>query len=180
MNGGRMNGGRTFPISELGSVSRRWAEQNVVAARMAMLDVAYQAENLYIDRARHADAVDTGRLINSFRVDPIPTGATLSNDAPHFLPIDQGRSPGEAPPPIEPILEWVKRKQLVGKGRAAVNKNGDLGNAALRVAYAVRRKIARDGIEPRRIASGREAVTMVMLLLRRTVAEYIEREGGLR
>jgi len=60
---------------------------------------------------------------------------TIWNVEPHAVFVEDGRRAGARPPPVDGILDWVRDK--LGGGRAT--------------AFAVARKIGRDGIEARRV-----------------------------
>jgi hypothetical protein len=55
----------------------------------------------------------------------------------YFQYIESGRRPGAKPPPIRPILDWMKRYRV-----APGNEN--------RVVYAIVKSIAKRGIKPRK------------------------------
>ena len=89
-----------------------------------------------IDRAKPHPAVDRGELRNSRSVRDTPLGAFVSVDAPHAGIIENGTRPFF--PPLEPIKEWVLRKQIANTDEEAA-----------RIARLIVQKIGRDGIEPR-------------------------------
>lgn len=82
-------------------------------------------------------AVDTGALGNSVQYTLLPDGCEVAVTAPHAAPIENGTRPFW--PPSKPLEEWVLRKGLA-----------DSPKEAKRIAFLVRKKIAEQGIAPRR------------------------------
>jgi hypothetical protein len=89
----------------------------------------------HIDNAKPYPAVNSGELRNSVGVRFTPRTAVLTVSAMHAVFIDQGTRPHM--PPIAPLIVWATRKFGLQPEQAEA------------VAWAVARKIARDGIEPR-------------------------------
>lgn len=56
--------------------------------------------------------VDRGTYRRSFRFEDIPGGAVAYNFSPQAPVIELGRRPGARMPPLQVILEWVKRKKI--------------------------------------------------------------------
>lgn len=54
--------------------------------------------------------VDTGVYRSAFEIERLSNGARVENRVLHAEQIEIGRRPG--PVPLQPILEWVKRKRL--------------------------------------------------------------------
>lgn len=135
-----------------------------------------------IAETRPHPPVDTGVYRAAFDIESIPDGARVENRVLHAEEIEIGRRPG--PVPLQPILEWVKRKGLyedelrrvlssrkeshrieranlrrlvegTESERAEMNRlrrrqrNDAIEEAARRVAFLIRRKIAREGFAPR-------------------------------
>jgi len=151
--------GVTYDMSQLTATSQAWAARNRKAAITAMVSAAERVKGLYVGRVDEVRAVDTGRLKSSFVVTATANGATLSNEAPYFSVMDEGRRAGTAGPPMRAIFEWVLRKRLVvnkaGKGRtrASVLKSPSLTAEAKSIAFLIRRSIRRKGIKPREITT---------------------------
>lgn len=108
---------------------------------------AVQAEISDMARA----PVDRGTYRRSFRFDDIPDGAVVYNFAPYAPVIEGGRRPGSKPPPIGPIMDWVRRKGVgrqYGPNQAGKRKvTAKLGDAAIRsIAFAIARAIGKRGI----------------------------------
>lgn len=82
------------------------------------------------------DLVDQSHYKQSWKQRPLPNGSELRNDAPHAPVLEHGRRPNRPGPPIEPILEWVKRKLDVPADEAE------------HVAWLIQRRIHQDGSPP--------------------------------
>lgn len=93
-----------------------------------------------IDSAEPYPAVDTGSLRGSVSTEFVEDGAIVSVDAPHAPMIEYGTRPFF--PPVEPLAEWVKRKGMASTDEEAKS-----------IAFAIAKKISRDGIAPRRYFS---------------------------
>jgi hypothetical protein len=127
---------------------------------------AVQAE---IEAVTPRRPVDRGTYRRSFRFDAIPNGAVAYNFAPYAPIIELGRRPGAKMPPIDPIIEWVKRKGIgrqqgpvgsresmigPGKGRSgpkqlvrrAISPAKLSDRAARGIAFVIARAIARRGM----------------------------------
>lgn len=57
-------------------------------------------------------AVDTGALVQSWRVIAAPDGASIVNMAAHGANVEYGRKSGSKFPPRAPLIAWIKRKLL--------------------------------------------------------------------
>lgn len=88
-----------------------------------------------IDRAEPYPAVNFGVLRQSTKRALLPKGAQVYNDAPHFPFMEYGTRPHF--PPIAPLVVWATRKFGVDEAEAEA------------IAWAVAKKIAREGIAPR-------------------------------
>jgi hypothetical protein len=88
-----------------------------------------------IDHAKPYPAVNFGVLRNSVKRAATPSGAVVFVDAPHFPFIEYGTRPHM--PPIAPLVVWATRKFGVEE------------NEARAIAWAVAKKIAVAGTEPR-------------------------------
>ncbi len=170
---------QTFDLSSLSSVAQRWCAANKAACVRAMQSAAARARAHYVQRTTAVRAVDTGRMRNSFTVTKTDTGAILENSAPYFSVLDQGRRPGQAGPPLRPILEWVKRKRIVGGAkRSEVNADPGLEAQALRVAWAIRNAIHRRGIAARQITSYPGADVVILGWVQDAIAEQMRKHGA--
>lgn len=95
--------------------------------------------------------VDRGTYRRSFRFQNIPGGATAYNYASYAPVIEAGRRPGAKGPPLQAIIDWVKRKGLgIQFGPKQKGKRGParrLTDAAARgIAYTIARAIKRRGL----------------------------------
>lgn len=101
--------------------------------KSALLLERYTVEE--IDSAQPYPAVDTGELRRSVETEFDEDGATVAVTAPHAVFMEYGTRPFT--PPLAPLVAWVERKGMAN------------GPDAIRVARAIQRKIAREGIAPR-------------------------------
>lgn len=90
-----------------------------------------------IDSASPHPAVNNGQLRQSVRWERLVDGALVVVDAPHAIFMEEGTRAHF--PPLEPLIAWVIRKGFA-----------DSESEARNVAYTIARKIARNGIAPRR------------------------------
>ncbi len=77
-----------------------------------------------------------------------PGGATLYNDAPHAIFVENGRKAGSKFPPLSVIVDWVILKGLV-KGTARKTRHSASTNQlkeAARIAFVIARAIAKRGM----------------------------------
>lgn len=88
-----------------------------------------------IDRAEPYPAVNFGTLRQSTHWAPLSKGAQVYNDAPHFPFMEYGTRPHF--PPIAPLVVWATRKFGVDEMEAEG------------IAWAVAKKISREGTAPR-------------------------------
>ncbi len=125
-----------------------------------------------ISQTKPRAAVDTGELRNSVNATPVPDGALVSVDAPHAPVLEYGRRPNSRMPPIQPIMDWMRRTgagrqiidtsrkriarqaiKTIGRSAAIQSMRADksaLQEAALRsAAFVMARAIAKNGIAPR-------------------------------
>lgn len=79
--------------------------------------------------------IDTGGLARSVEHSDLPRGGRIAVDAPHAAVMENGARPFW--PPLDPLIDWAKRKFGVDDHDAEV------------IAEGVQRKIAMFGIEPR-------------------------------
>jgi hypothetical protein len=177
------------PITVLTQTQQRWVSENVRAGILAMRSTAHRVQAYYVNRTRAVKAVDTGHMMRAFQVDTLSTGAVITNAAPYFPVMDEGRRPGTFPP-FDAIYQWVLRKRLVrailksgrranaGMTRAAVMKSALYASEAVEIARAIQRKIARRGIKPRQIATGHEPHMMVIRILDAEFERAMQRRRG--
>ena len=103
----------------------------------------------------------TGTLINSIRATNVVITENMEqitfdlNAMNYFINVDKGRFGNRTPPPIEPILKWVKTKGLRMR-----NAKGQFAKGSqLSLAFAISKKIGRRGIRPANI--GNIAITAI-------------------
>lgn len=82
--------------------------------------------------------VDRGEYRRSFAAEKVPEGVVLFNSAAYAGVIEYGRRKGRKPPPVKALTEWVLRKGFVGKG-------ADRVKAAKGIAFAIARKMGKEG-----------------------------------
>lgn len=116
-----------------------------------MVRAMTQATLLVVRTARQVAKRDTGRYAASIMPEIVTSGTTVEGWVGSNLAYAPFVVLDTKPhwPPLAPILEWVRRNRLAGKysvrsrrrlGRRATREREDL-----RVAWAIRRKIARVG-----------------------------------
>lgn len=136
-------------------------EEALVIANRGVFEGAETAERLGV--------VDRRTYIARFRAVPLRKGAQLHNDAPHAATIEYGRRPGAPPPPIGPILGWVRRKGigLPVKGGAKARYAAQRA-AAFLIARAIGRRglpahaIFRKHLRPKLVAWWRAALRRIL------------------
>jgi hypothetical protein len=111
--------------------------------------------------------VDRGTYRRSFEVHDLPDGAVFLNSSPYGEIVERGRRPGRWPP-IDKIEQWVRRKFRVQLGqfksrrktvverrfvvlRRKVTLASQRDREVRSIAFLVARKIARRGIEGKRV-----------------------------
>ena len=91
----------------------------------------------------------TGQYHRSWAWKPRPDGAVLGNSSKQSYWVEAGRKPGKQPP-VVPLVEWVRVKRLAKRRGAGTRKKRQSRTAVERaIAFAVARKIAREGTKPR-------------------------------
>lgn len=115
---------------------RRKLDKDVRNIQRAALTTAMRVQAEAIAITNREGLVDQGIYKRAFRVVRTFKGAELRNDAPHAATIEYGRRPGATPPPLGPILGWVRRKLNVKPGEA------------FGVALAIQKSIGRRGLPP--------------------------------
>ncbi|AXR81497.1 hypothetical protein [Natrarchaeobaculum sulfurireducens] len=119
------------------------------SAERALFKTAMRAKNRYADnvhQGRGADGnhtggfVDRGEAMNSITISPQQDNATeytVGGSAVQLLIAEFGRAPNNTMPPHQPISEWARR---VGLEPSEGQDWDDM-------IYAIRKKIAEDGIQ---------------------------------
>lgn len=77
----------------------------------------------------------------------VPVG-TVGSPLKHVAVINDGRRPGQRPPPVEALELWVRRKVRIERGDRSRNTQSTPTEAEARgIAYAIARAIGARGIE---------------------------------
>lgn len=140
------------------------------ARRAAVMDgVEIAAHRALVEVVRHTP-VDEGWARKGWVVHRTPSGVELRNDTVHAEILESGRRPGQAPPPLAPILAWVERHQVelgVGRKRSHLLSEKRLGPTGqgsvvdeglkdlFQTAQSIRFAIGRRGQKPKRIVASR-------------------------
>jgi hypothetical protein len=111
--------------------------------------------------------VDRGTYRRMWQARDIDEGVMVFNPTPYAAVIEHGRRPGGRQPPIKPLQSWVLRKGLV----KSIKGKGNREKAAKGIAFAIARKIAKDGQPARHILA--KAVMRWMPLLRASIKDAI-------
>lgn len=110
-------------------------EVKVKAPRIIQREIAASAPRQPVDR---------GTYRRSFRFEDVRGGATMYNFSPHAPIIEAGRRPGARMPPLDVILEWVRRKRI---GTALVGPVRPLMGPERRGKGVRRRSARKDAVE---------------------------------
>ena len=95
----------------------------------------------------------TGKFSESWQGQPISWhGYRIRNTAPHGPPVDFGRRPGAAMPPLKAIEKWVAMRFGISMVQYRGRGGRFVASPARRVAFLVARSIARKGIRPRYVS----------------------------
>jgi hypothetical protein len=141
-----------------------WVDLSVKGVRPALLRAvraaAHRGRNVVLKTIKDTRGMIGGRLVHppvdrgeyraSWQVESDEGGASLFSDAPHAAFIERGTRPHM--PPLAPILAWVKRKKLTGRGKSG--KGEGRVKALVReiqIARSIQRAIARRGTPPLKI-----------------------------
>lgn len=146
---------RTVSPLELASALRRMGEAAPEAVRKALVEGAVTLRGELVQQAIASSApqpVDRGQYKAGWRMSEVAGGAVVFNLTPQALWMERGRAPG--PVPLKPIRDWVRRKgfwraEVKARRRDRTHRPGDTDRIIDRIALAVARKIAEQGIEPR-------------------------------
>ena len=58
------------------------------------------------------DAIDNGELLGSLEVLETKNGYKVRAGAPHSVFVEYGRSPNSRNPPLQPLIDWIKRNKI--------------------------------------------------------------------
>ena len=89
----------------------RQVTQGAKAAMAETAQFGLTAVERQISRTRPRP-VAGGTYRAAWAVKKTSTGAILGNSSPQSVQVEVGREPG-SPPPLDPLIEWVKQKRLV-------------------------------------------------------------------
>lgn len=126
----------------LGKIKGR-LEEHKEAIEKAAYETALQGCEHAVVLTTKQDLLNYGHYRLGWSYRKTASGWAFGNSVPYASVIEYGRRPMRPGPPIEPILEWVKRK-LVAKGEVPPKE-------AKSVAFLIRRKIHVKGSKPRHI-----------------------------
>lgn len=102
-------------------IRRRLAADTALVERVA-LETAQRSLADAVTETNAADAVDQGAYKRAWSARRVPRGAAVENTAPYAAVLEYGRRPNRPGPPLQPIVEWVRRKMrgdIRGQYRAA-------------------------------------------------------------
>ena len=123
------------PIERLGEAIT-WAVQQQLLADQETLrskiipEVAHAVLAKALAGTNKAKAVHLGAFKLGWRVVEGPDGADVVNDVLYAGVIELGRRPGRPGPPLEPIVEWVRRKLFADQSRrSGVARSGGKGRS---------------------------------------------------
>lgn len=159
--------------------------------RKAIWSAVVEATHLGLEVIIKDAPKDTKELVRSGHVVLTNTGTEIVFDAPHAVVVELGSRPHM--PPLEPLVEWVKRHATkLGIGKAPTfrysKKEGpptrkrmarylerfaDWEGEVVKVAQAIRYKIARDGTRPTHFV--RSKLPKLARILRELIAVRIGR-----
>lgn len=94
-----------------------------------------------INSIKEAGAVASSQLLNSVTISSMQASTdsavmTVGSSSPYAAYVEYGRRAGSKPPPMQAIFEWMTMKGMEADHRAA---------------YAIAKKIGKDGIPPKRV-----------------------------
>lgn len=170
---------RVITFDELPRFYAELAKQLPRAADRGLLSAAKRSATYLRTDSKERGIFNLGVYARSWKGERIPVGARVFNDATYAGVIEDGRRPNSTFPPPEPIRRWVRRRlrgALKAELKTRWSRRGSggptLDQIEKQVAFAVARKIARDGIPAKHVL--REAMPMI----RRFVREEVETELG--
>ena len=107
--------------------------------RETLKQFAVEGEELVKSEIEEVGAYDQGTLIRSVESAASGSSATIRVTAPHAQTVDQGRRPGQKPPPAVALLGWMVRhgldtSQAVGLA-IAIGRRGIKARPYLRPAF---------------------------------------------
>lgn len=160
-------------LEQVGPAMRALGPAMVAAARRGVLAAAYRSQAMAIRATGQAPAanprgvgtggaVNTGHYRRSWKVEVLPDGARLYNDAPYAAVIEHGRRQGGRMPPLSALRDWAMRRLGLSPEQAA------------RAAPAIARAIAKRGLLPRRVLT--RQLPTISEVARQAVEAELEKE----
>lgn len=139
------------PIEQLGAEIERWVMEQVAKDHETLRTrVIPECAHIVLARAiqgtNKVKAVHLGAFKLGWRVVEHAGGADVVNDVLYAGVIELGRRPGRPGPPLEPIVEWVRRKLFADQSRPSgktKSGSGTKGKRPVRFMMRVKRLIKR-------------------------------------
>ena len=140
------------------------------------LEVAKRVETRAVQLTDKAGAVVDGLYKGSWRTARVPGGHEVRNDAPYAAVLELGRRPGQPGPPLDPIVEWVRKKGIVAgtltkRGTARSRLSRETVDEVMAAAKSIRWAIHVKGTKPRFIM--RDAQLVIPKALRAAVRMHL-------
>jgi hypothetical protein len=130
------------------ALQRSLQDRRRLVAKVVALEICHRALNWAVRLVNAERIVDTGFYKKSFFVRSTRNGAELVNTAPYAGVIEHGRRPRATMPPLDAIVEWVRRKlRFTGGKRPRKFREQE----AIALAELIRWKIYHRGIPPKHI-----------------------------
>ena len=85
--------------------------EHELARQESILDAMEVAAERARTRAIKETPVDHGDMRKGWKVKRLTSAVEMRNDFPYSEIIELGRRPGQTPPPLAPIMEWVARHE---------------------------------------------------------------------
>lgn len=168
-------------IGDLRGALAKLIREQVAADRAAFetkvtLEVAKRVEARAVQLTDKAGAVVDGLYKASWRTTAVRGGHEVRNDAPYAAVLELGRRPGMPGPPLDPIIEWVRKKGIVRgtltkRGTARSRLSQATRDEVLAAAKSIRWAIHVKGTKPRFIM--RDAQLVIPKALRAAVRMHL-------
>lgn len=146
------------PLSGMAGMIRQLGAAAPVAVKKGLLSGALRGVSLAQASQKRWGAFNTGRMFSNWHGEPTADGARLINYAPYGAVVERGRRPGSRFPPPDAIQLWAMRKLGLSEAEAKS------------AAFAIARKIARQGIK------GRPVLGSITNDVIRAATEEVDRE----
>lgn len=134
----------TIGIAQFGAYYAKLAVELPVAARKGLLDGALHCVRMLDTATKEKRAVSNGTLRMSWKAEICEGGARVYNTQLYAAVVEFGRRPGGAPPPLDVIVAWVRRKGLSGGGKSTPERKAARSIASASMSRAPRTTRARD------------------------------------